>query len=146
MPTHTTITENLDGTFNVQVHDADALSRIQTMCDIIREDDDDSADDERALVVAYAEDLYNAITSATLNYRVNGGTPVSGTVSTLNVAPAATASRVSRSLTARLARPLGNAVATAATCTRSPTTATPIITSHTRSGSRSTFTSQYTCR
>ena len=33
----------------------------------------------------------NAITSATLNYRVNGGTPVSGTVSTLNVASAATA-------------------------------------------------------
>jgi hypothetical protein len=32
----------------------------------------------------------NAITSATLNYRVNGGTPVSGTVSTLNVASAAT--------------------------------------------------------
>jgi len=32
----------------------------------------------------------NAITSATLNYRINGGTPVSGTVSTLNVASAAT--------------------------------------------------------
>ncbi len=33
----------------------------------------------------------NAITSAGLNYRVNGGTPVSATVSTLNVASAATA-------------------------------------------------------
>jgi len=33
----------------------------------------------------------NAITSATLNYRVNGGTPVSGTVSTLNVASGTTA-------------------------------------------------------
>jgi hypothetical protein len=32
----------------------------------------------------------NTITSATLNYRINGGTPVSGTVSTLNVASAAT--------------------------------------------------------
>jgi hypothetical protein len=63
MPTHTTITENLDGTFSVQVHDAAALSRIQTMCDIIREDDDD-ADDERALTAAYAGDLYNVIGAA----------------------------------------------------------------------------------
>ena len=64
MPTHTTITENLDGTFSVQVHDVDALRRIQTMCDIIREDDDDSADDDRALTAAYAGDLYAVIGEA----------------------------------------------------------------------------------
>ena len=45
----------------------------------------------------------------------------------ISSAPAATASRVSASLTVMLARPLGNAVATLATCTplpRSASTAT----------------------
>jgi hypothetical protein len=77
MPTHTTITENLDGTFNVQVHDADALRRIQTMCDIIREDDDDDGiDAERALTAAYADDLYNVIGEAlSADYKANGWRP-----------------------------------------------------------------------
>jgi len=64
MPTYTTITENRDGSFSVQVHDADALRRIQAMCDLIREDDDDPADDERNATADYAEDLYRVIDDA----------------------------------------------------------------------------------
>lgn len=75
MTTHTTITENHDGTFSVTVHDAAALRRIQTMTDIIRDDDDDPDDDERNQVAAYAEDLYRIIDDAlTLRDRTDDDT------------------------------------------------------------------------
>jgi hypothetical protein len=64
MPTYTTITENRDGTYSLTLHNADALRRIQTMFDIIREDDDDADDAERNATAAYAEDLYRVIDDA----------------------------------------------------------------------------------
>ena len=53
-----TITENQNGTYSVTVHDAAALRRIQTMTDIIREDDDDPDDATRAEIVRLCSDLY----------------------------------------------------------------------------------------
>jgi hypothetical protein len=67
MPTYTTITENQDGTFSVTVHDAAALRRIQTMCDVIR-DDHETDDEERNAIADYAEDLYRVINDALYLY------------------------------------------------------------------------------
>ena len=64
MPTYTTITENRDGTYTLTVHSADALRRIRTMCDIIREDFGVVVDADVLATAAYAEDLYRVIGDA----------------------------------------------------------------------------------